>query len=178
MPHYTKFTQHKEVKVASRTKAIMPGVEVRKAKSGRKTLRFYCMINGNRFTRTCDLPFELMVDQQTGRATAELRAEYNIWVDECSKRVGKVLRFGLKVPTIEELITTYERMATQRSQDPNYRKPKLRTIETAVIYYNYCVDASGLARDRPVSELMDTDMVRRWNTEVPGTTSFKPLLPS
>lgn len=146
--------------MAKCNKAVMPGVEIRKSMSGRRSLRFYCMINGHRFTKTCELPFELMVDQKTGRPTAELRAEYNIWVDQCSRKAGSVLRFGLKIPSIKELVSTYERLATQRAMDPNYGKPSLKSIETATIYYGYCVQESGLDWERPYTELFDRDMVR------------------
>ena len=147
--------------MAVKDRTIMPGVSLRRWKSGNKSLRFACMINGHRFTRTCDLPIDLMIDPATGRPTADLRAEYNIWVDQCSQRVGKVLRFGLKIPTIEELIATYKKIATLRSLDPNYRKPTERSIETAAKNYRHCVDASGLASDRPCTELLDPDMIRR-----------------
>ena len=86
--------------MAEKTKTIIPGVILRKYSDGNKSLRFSCMINGNRFTKTCDMPIDLMIDPRTGRPTADLRAEYNVWVEQCSHKVGKVLRFGLKIPTI------------------------------------------------------------------------------
>jgi len=147
--------------MAEKTKTIIPGVILRKYSDGNKSLRFSCMINGNRFTKTCDMPIDLMIDPRTGRPTADLRAEYNVWVEQCSHKVGKVLRFGLKIPTIEELIATYKKIATIRSLDPNYKKPTARSIETAAKNYRHCVEASGLDSNRPYTELMDTNMIRR-----------------
>ena len=144
-----------------KTKTIMPGVTVRKWKEGKKTLRFSCMINGSRFSKTCELPYELMVDGKTGRATSELKAEYNIWVEHCSRQVGKVMRFGQRVPSVAELIAAYERLALERSRDPNYGRPSKRAIETAVKNYGYCVEAAGVRDDAPYTELMNTDVVRR-----------------
>ena len=147
--------------MAAKDKTIMPGVVLRKWKGGNKSIRFACMINGNRFTKTCDMPVDLMIDSRTGRPTADLRAEYAVWVEQCSHKVGKVMRFGLKIPTIEELIATYKKIAIMRSLDPNYKKPTERSIETAAKNYKHCVAASGLSGDRPYTELMDSDQIRR-----------------
>ena len=78
--------------MATKNKTIIPGVVLRKWKGGNKSIRFSCMINGNRFSKTCDMPVDLMVDPTTGRPTADLRAEYNVWVEQCSHKVGKVMR--------------------------------------------------------------------------------------
>ena len=147
--------------MAVKDKTVMPGVVVRKLASGGRSVRFSCMINGRRFTKTCELPIELLVDSKTGRPTGDLRAEYNIWVEQCSHKVGKVLNAGYRIPTLGELVATYEKIATARSLDPNYRKPSERAIETAVKNFKYCVQESGLDMERPYVDLMDTDMVRR-----------------
>lgn len=147
--------------MAAKDKTIIPGVVLRKWKDGNKSIRFACMINGSRFTKTCDMPVDLMIDPTTGRPTADLRAEYAVWVEQCSHKVGKVMRFGLKIPTIEELLATYKKIATIRSLDPNYKKPTERSIETAEKNYRHCVEASGLSWDRPYTELMDSDQIRR-----------------
>lgn len=146
--------------MATKDKTVIPGVVLRKWSGGNKSLRFSCMINGNRFTKTCDMPVDLMIDPNTGRATADLRAEYNVWVEQCSHKVGKVMRFGLKIPSIDELIATYKKIATIRSLDPNYKKPTERSIETAAKNFKHCVAASGLSGERPYTELMDSDMIR------------------
>lgn len=147
--------------MAVKDKTVMPGVVVRKLASGGRSVRFSCMINGRRFTKTCELPIELLVDSKTGRPTGDLRAEYNIWVEQCSHKVGKVLKAGYRMPTLSELVATYEKIATARSLDPNYRKPSARAIETAVKNFKYCVQESGLDMERPYVDLMDPDMVRR-----------------
>lgn len=154
--------------MAVKEKTIMPGVTLRKYVGGNKSIRFACMINGARFTKTCDMPVELMVNPTTGRPTADLRAEYNVWVEQCATKLGKVMRFGLKIPTIEDLIATYKKIATIRSCDPNYEKPTERSIETAVKNYRHCVDASGLEGSRPYTELMDPDMIRKIFTVLCG----------
>jgi integrase len=71
------------------------------------------------------------------------------------------MRFGLRIPTIDELIATYKKIATARSLDPNYKRPTERSIETAAKNYKHCVYASGLSGDRPYTELVDPDMIRR-----------------
>ena len=88
-------------------KTVMPGVTVRtNSSTGSRTVRFACMINGVRHTKMCDLPIEILIDQRTKRPTAELRAEYNLWVDECSKEDGRAIgssRYSSKIPTVGEL---------------------------------------------------------------------------
>lgn len=147
--------------MSKQDKTVIPGVILRKLKNGNKSLRFACMINGRRFSKTCDMPVDLMIDPRTGRATADLRAEYAVWVEQCSHQVGRVMRFGLKIPTIEELIATYKKIAIIRSCDPNYKRPSARAIDTAVKNFGHCVAASGLDYERPYSALMQTDMIRR-----------------
>lgn len=140
-------------------KNICPGVQVRSGKRG-KTIRFSCMIRGRRFAEMCHEPLELMIDPHTGRPTRTLRQEYNKWVDQCAAKAGIRNTAVLKVPTIAELIDTYEQIAWERNRDPNHNKPSARSIDTAVKNFNYCLEASGLRDSRPYSELMDVDMIR------------------
>jgi hypothetical protein len=144
---------------SAQLKIIMPGVQVRTGKRG-KSVRFACMINSKRFTQTCDLPADLLIDPKTGRPTRLLRQEYNKWVDECGLQAGTRSTSSLRTPTIAELIKHYESMAWERNRDPNHNKPSARSIETAIKNYRYCVEASGLRDSQPYTELMDVDMIR------------------
>ena len=86
-------------------KSVFPGCQVRNGKRG-KSIRFFTMINGQRFTKTCTLPAEIMLTPN-GTATRELKAEYGKWVAECSgKTTVKFCRNSrmLRVPTIDELL--------------------------------------------------------------------------
>lgn len=141
-------------------KSVIPGVVVRSGKRGR-SVRFSCMINRRRFTKTCDIPADLLIDPKTGRPTKILRQEYNMWVEECSSQAGARSISTLRTPTIKELIGTYETIAWERNRDPNYNKPSARSIETAIKNYRYCVEASGLRMSSAYTELMDVDMIRR-----------------
>lgn len=162
--------------ISAQVKNIMSGVQLRYGARG-KTVRFSCMIKSRRFSCTSKEPIDLLVDPKTGRPTRFLKQEYNKWVDECAARVGKVVNASLRVPTISELIETYEDMAWQRNRDPNHNKPAKRSIETALKNYRYCVNASGLSGSRPYLELMDVDMIRRifrrfMDLGVRGTTAW------
>lgn len=140
-------------------KSIMPGVQVRDGKRG-KTIRFFCMVGGERFTKTCDLPIGLLINEKGG-PTRDLKAEYGRWVSECAGKSGRKTGKGLRIPSIRELIDLYEKIAWKRNADPAYNKPSERSIETAVKNYRYCVEASGLRETRPYTELMDPDMIRK-----------------
>lgn len=145
-------------------KTVMPGVTVRtNSSTGSRTVRFACMINGVRHTKMCDLPIEILIDQRTKRPTAELRAEYNLWVDECSKEDGRAIgssRYSSKIPTVGELAATYKRIATARSQDPNYRKPSERAIQTALQNMHHCIEVAGMDEQTPANELLRTETIR------------------
>ena len=145
-------------------KTVMPGVTVRtNSSTGSRTVRFACMINGVRHTKMCDLPIEILIDQRTKRPTAELRAEYNMWIDECSKEDGRAVgtsRYSSKIPTVGELAATYKRIATARSQDPNYRKPSERAIQTALQNMQHCIEAAGMDEQTPANELLRTETIR------------------
>lgn len=142
----------------AQVKSVMPGVVVRSGARSR-SIRFSCMINGNRYTKTLDVPAELMLTDDD-RPTRDLRSEYGRWVAECTAKSGAKKGTGLRVPTIRELIETYEDIAWKRQGDPRFRKSD-RTIETAVKNFKYCVEASGLRDSRPYTDLVDFDTVRR-----------------
>ena len=161
---------------SAQLKVIMPGVQVRNGKRG-KSVRFSCMINSKRFSQTCSLPSDLLLDPKTGRPTRLLRQEYNKWVDECSLKAGVRTSSALRTPSIAELIKHYESMAWERNRDPNHNKPSARSIETAIKNYGYCLEASGLRDSRAYTELMDVDMIRKifkhfMDTGVRGTTAW------
>ena len=146
--------------MGAQLKNILPGVQVRSGKRG-KTIRFSCMIRGQRFAEMCDEPVEMMIDPSSGRATRLLKQAYNRWVDQCQAKAGHSNKGRLREPTIAELLKTYEEIAWERNRDPNYNRPSAGRIESVWRYYGYCVDASGLSTSRPYSDLMDVDMVRK-----------------
>ena len=143
---------------SAKIKSVMPGVTVRVGKRGR-SVRFACMVNGVRHTKTCELPVDLLV-ADNGSPTRELKSEYGRWVNECTVKSGKTGRVGLRVPTIKELIDAYRDIAWKRQADPRFKKAD-RTIETAIKNFNYCLHASGLRDTRPYTDLVNYDMVRR-----------------
>lgn len=143
---------------SAKIKSVMPGVTVRVGKRGR-SVRFACMVNGVRHTKTCELPVDLLV-ADNGSPTRELKSEYGRWVNECTVKSGKTGRIGLRVPTIKELIDAYREIAWKRQADPRFKKAD-RTIETAIKNFNYCLHASGLRDTRPYTDLVNYDMVRR-----------------
>lgn len=143
---------------AAKIKSVMPGVTVRVGKRGR-SVRFACMVNGVRHTRTCEMPVDLLI-APNGTPTRELKSEYGRWVNECTIKSGKAGRVGLRVPTIKELIDAYREIAWKRQADPRFKKAD-RTIETAIKNFSYCLHASGLRDTRPYTDLVNYDMVRR-----------------
>ena len=143
---------------SAQLKSVMPGVTMRLGKRG-KSIRFACMINGVRHTKTCELPAELLVNDN-GTPTRELKSEYGRWVSECSAKNGNGSRSGLRVPTIRELIDAYTEIAWKRQADPRFKKAD-RTIDTAIKNFGYCLQASGLRENRPYTELVKYDTVRR-----------------
>lgn len=143
---------------SAQLKSVMPGVTMRLGKRG-KSIRFACMINGVRHTKTCELPAELLVNDN-GTPTRELKSEYGRWISECSAKSGNGSRTGLHVPTIRELIDAYAEIAWKRQADPRFKKAD-RTIDTAIKNFGYCLQASGLRDNRPYTELVKFDTVRR-----------------
>lgn len=142
----------------AQVKSIMPGVSVRAGKRG-STIRFCCMVNGRRFSKTCELPYEEMVTER-GAPTRELKSEYNRWVGECTLHAGRGNRGTLRTPTIRELIDAYSEIASKRQADPRFRKSE-RTIDTAIKNFGYCLAASGLRDNKPYKELVGYDMIRK-----------------
>lgn len=162
--------------MVARLKQIMSGVTLRVGTRG-KSIRFSCMINRQRFTKTIDINPDLLVDPKTGRPNRLLRQEYNRWVEECSTKAGHAKQSKLREPTIRELIECYETVAWERNRDPNHNRPSARSIEAAIRNFTYCLEASGLRPEQPYSELMDLDMVRKifrhfMDSGVRGTTAW------
>lgn len=139
-------------------KSVMPGVTVRAGKRG-KSVRFHCMINGVRYTKTCELSADILLNEN-GTPTRELHSEYGRWVSECSAKSGGKGHAGLRVPTCRELIEAYSDIAWKRQGDPRFKKSE-RTIVTAVRNFGYCLEASGLRDSRPYTDLINYDTVRR-----------------
>lgn len=139
-------------------KSVMPGVTVRAGKRG-KSVRFHCMVNGVRYTKTCELSADILLNEN-GTPTRELHSEYGRWVSECSAKSGGKGHAGLRVPTCRELIEAYSDIAWKRQGDPRFKKSE-RTIVTAVRNFGYCLEASGLRDSRPYTDLINYDTVRR-----------------
>lgn len=144
----------------ARLKQIMSGVTLRVGTRG-KSIRFSCMVNRQRFTKTVDIHPDLLVDPKTGRPNKLLRQEYNKWFDECSAKAGARKFSTLREPSIRELIECYEKVAWERNRDPNHNRPAERTIHAAIQNYRICLETSGLRPEQPYSELMDLDMIRQ-----------------
>lgn len=158
-----------------KAKTIISGVTLRKWESGQKSLRFAAMIRGKRFSKTCDLPVDLMVDSRTGRATPELKAEYNRWVEACARKSGQVPGRMMRVPTIRELLEAYEILARERAADPNFRKPTEKTIHI-VLWRTRCgAEDLGLSLDRPYNELCNPESLKilfdRYSQSCNGTSA-------
>lgn len=135
-------------------KTVIPGVQMRIGKHGR-TIRFACMVRGTRFTEMyTGVPVEILVDSK-GRGTRQLRDAYNAWKTQCEEKVGVTGRYGMKEPTLGELIAAWEKMATQRSADPRYMQPKAKTITNALIGFRACMKEAGLTDDDNHRSLMN-----------------------
>ncbi len=143
---------------AAQLKTIMPGVTLRKGERA-KSVRYSYMKDGHRFSKTCDLPTDLLVDDH-GKPTRLLKQDFRAWVDKCDLMVETDVR-RLREPTIAELVDMYEKIATARFYNPNYHKPNLRSINTAVKNYQYCVEMSGLRPSDPYTKLINRDMMRQ-----------------
>ncbi|MBR4614795.1 MAG: hypothetical protein IKO55_04260 [Kiritimatiellae bacterium] len=79
---------------------------------------------------------------------------------ECAASIGALSESARRVPTIRELIAAFSDIAWARQTDPRFRRAE-RSILTAIKNYGYCVEASGLSEDRPYTDLMDFDVIRR-----------------
>lgn len=162
---------------------LMPGVTVRTGKKG-KTIRFDAMVRGHRFVGTSTLPISMAIDPK-GRPTRELKVEYAKWrSDQELEKIGPG-NVGLRVPNIQELVDTYEKIAWER-YNSNQKQPTPRSIDTAIKNFGYCVSASGLAPSRPITELFEPNMLRKiWEyfcnkkkkdgTNLTGTSAFSYL---
>ena len=72
---------------STQLKTVIPGVVLRVGKEGR-SIRFYCMVRGTRFTETYqDAPVELLIDPK-GKTTRQLKDAYNGWKTAKQEEVG------------------------------------------------------------------------------------------
>ena len=157
---------------------VMPGVVARTGKRG-TTVRFFTMIKGRRFSETCPIPYELLVNQKTGKPTPMLRQAFAEFVGRHQKEVGWSDGMGLKVPTIGEWVDAFEEMAMKRCTISSYRY-ECRTAETAVKNVKMCVAESGLGKSEPVAKLLNTGMIRKiyesFRERVAGTSAWSYIL--
>ena len=145
---------------STQLKTVIPGVVLRQGKQGR-SIRFACMVRGTRFTETyTEIPVELLIDSK-GRATRELKDVYNGWKTSKEEEVGVVGKYGLREPTLGEMVTTWEEFATKRSLDPRYQRPSERTIATAVKNFRYCWQQAGLNENDSYRRLMNEETLRK-----------------
>lgn len=61
---------------------------------------------------------------------------------------------------MEELMEAYEYVAMQRCRNPNYRKPTVRSIATALKNVRYCMDEAGIGKFRPYTDLANPQTLR------------------
>ena len=141
-------------------KTVLPGVQTRDGKRMR-SIRFTCMVNGTRFTKTYDdAPYDLLIDRK-GRASRQLKDAYAAWKTSCEERLGVVRRYGLREPTLGEMLAAYERFATERSHDPRFRKPRERTIRCAVKNFRIVMREGGLSLDDNYTKLFNETTPQR-----------------
>ena len=144
---------------STQLKTIFPGVTLRCGKEGR-TIRFACMVRGTRFTKTYgDAPVDVLVDVK-GRPTRQLKDAYNGWKTECEEEVGVGSRYGLREPTLGEMMRRWEEFATERSRDPRYQRPTERTIQTALKNFRYCYEVLGLGENDNYRKLYNDEALR------------------
>lgn len=137
-----------------------PGVQVREGKKG-NTIRYFGFVAGKRYTAPCRIDYALAVNPKTKKATKILEQDYAKWLLEIRDEHGiPDAATGLRVPTCDELIDAYERIATERSRNPMFLKPGETAINTAMKNWRYCCEAAGLTGDRPVSALFDTKVLQ------------------
>ena len=138
---------------------VMKGVTLRRGSRG-DTIRYSVMVNGKRVRRQSDLPADLLVNK-CGKPTLLLRQEYAKFVTKvCSKSSSGRGGFARPIPTCRELLQAYEDMAWKRHNNPDYRKPGVRTIESTVANFRRCLEVGGLGWDAPYTDLTDPDMIR------------------
>ena len=147
-------------------KTIMPGVMLREGKR-KRAIQFACMINGQRFSCTYDdAPIDVLIDQRS-RPTRQLKNAYNAWRTSCEEDVGEIKRYGLREPTLGEMMDAYEKFATERSYDPRFRKPRLRTIANSLVSFRTVMREGGLH---------ETDGYRKLYNEATAKRIFDSLL--
>jgi len=136
-------------------KSVAPGIQVRSGARG-KSIRFFAMINGERFTKTFDeLPIDMCLGK-TGSATKELKAEYGKWVHQCSGKVSNQNGKHLRVPSIKELFSAYDDIAWKRNASPDHHLAT-RSVETAIKNRVYCLDVAGIRDSRPYTDLINVE---------------------
>lgn len=144
---------------STQLKTILPGVTLRIG-SASKSLRFSCMVKGTRFTWTYDeAPVEMMLDSK-GRATRQLKDAYNAWKLSKEDELGETSKYGLREPTLGELIKTYEQIATERRLDPRYQRPKENTINNTVKHFRICMAELGLKETDDYRNLISDDSLK------------------
>lgn len=153
---------------STQLKTVIPGVQMRLGKEGR-TIRFACMVRGTRFAEMyTGVPVELLVDTK-GRGTRQLKDAYNAWKTKCEEKVGVTGKYGMREPTLGELIGSWEKFALERSADPRYLQPKESTISNAVTNFKACMAEAGLKdsdncrallNDKTLKEVFDS-LIRR-----------------
>ena len=131
---------------STQLKTVIPGVVLRVGKEGR-SIRFYCMVRGTRFTETYqDAPVELLIDPK-GKPTRQLKDAYNGWKTAKQEEVGVTGKSGMREPTLGQMLDCWEKFALERSRDPRYMKPTERSINTACKNFRYSFEAIGLTED-------------------------------
>lgn len=141
-------------------KTVMPGVQTRVG-SRMRSIRFSCMVNGTRFSKTYDdAPFDALIDRK-GRALRPLKDAYNAWKTSCEEKLGVVSRYGLREPTLGELVAAYERFATERSRDPRFLKPREKTISNALKNFRLVMAEGGLSDDDVYTQLFNEETPQR-----------------
>lgn len=131
---------------STQLKTVIPGVVLRFGKEGR-SIRFYCMVRGTRFTETYqDVPIDLLIDPK-GKPTRQLKDAYNAWKTARQKDVGVVGKSGMREPTLGQMLDCWKQFALERSRDPRYMKPTERSIDTACKNFRYSFEAIGLTEN-------------------------------
>ena len=146
---------------AAQLENIRPGVQVRYGKNG-NTIRYFAFVAGKRHTAPCVLPYESAVNTRTRKPTRLLEQDYAAWVMKLREQNPvEDGRVGLKDPSIAEIRSAYEAIATERSHNPMFMKPGLTSITNHLKNLRYCMEAAGLTEDRPFSQLADRKVLQR-----------------
>lgn len=140
----------------TRVETIMPGVIMRTGARG-KSIRFACMVKGTRFQEPfTKLPAALCLDAR-GRPTRALKDAYAAWKAACEERVGVGDKYGLREPTVSELVENWERWAWERHRDPRYQQPSENTIRNALNSFKQLCTVAGIRGDENYRRLLNTD---------------------